>query len=135
MSCEFDSHLLRQITMKYPPHDFEDWLLMNPIDTDIKVNIKNGEFFGTHVTKELRKNSPAPTPQKIETTKDYVNEPDHYQIFPDMQVIDVIRKTLTEEEFRGFCKGNILKYRLRDKQDQKEDYEKAKKYKNYLSNT
>jgi hypothetical protein len=75
----------------------------------------------------------APTTQKAKVEiKNYVHEPSHYQIFPDTQVIDVIKKALTKEEFIGFCKGNILKYRLRDKQDRNEDYEKSKKYQMYL---
>ena len=42
-----------------------------------------------------------------------VYRPAHYQIFPDTEVIDLIQTVLTPEEYRGYCKGNILKYRLR----------------------
>ena len=46
--------------------------------------------------------------------EDLVNNPKHYMLFADgMESFDVIRKTLTPEEFIGFLKGNILKYRLR----------------------
>ena len=61
-----------------------------------------------------------------------VRQPGHYKIFPDTEVIDLIRKCLTEEEFKGFCKGNILKYRLRDKENLDEDFAKSKEYKGYL---
>lgn len=61
-----------------------------------------------------------------------VKQPGHYKIFPDEEVIDLIKKCLTEEEFRGYCKGNILKYRLRDKNDIIEDFDKSKEYKRYL---
>lgn len=44
---------------------------------------------------------------------DEINNPAHYMLFPDMQAIDVIRASLTAEEFVGYCKGNALKYRLR----------------------
>tara|TARA_R110002020_G_scaffold475368_1_gene709764 strand:- start:544 stop:828 length:285 start_codon:yes stop_codon:yes gene_type:complete len=45
---------------------------------------------------------------------DLVNSPKHYMLFADgMEPFDVIRKTLTPEEYIGFLKGNILKYRLR----------------------
>jgi len=44
---------------------------------------------------------------------DEINSPSHYMLFPDMEAIDVIRAVLTPEEFRGFCKCNALKYRLR----------------------
>jgi hypothetical protein len=32
-----------------------------------------------------------------------------------IECIDAIRAALTPEEFRGFCKGNILKYVWREK--------------------
>lgn len=44
---------------------------------------------------------------------DEVNHPQHYQLFPDMEAFDVIKRTLSPEELRGYLKGNILKYRLR----------------------
>lgn len=44
---------------------------------------------------------------------DEVNNPRHYDLFPGQQAIDVIKAALTPEEFRGYCKGNALKYRLR----------------------
>jgi hypothetical protein len=46
------------------------------------------------------------------------------------EVIDLIHDYLTPEEFRGYCKGNILKYRLRagHKGDATEDIAKAKQY-------
>lgn len=39
--------------------------------------------------------------------------PDHYKLDGGREVIDVIKLMLTEEELRGFCKGNFLKYTLR----------------------
>lgn len=39
--------------------------------------------------------------------------PDHYKLDGGREVIDVIKIMLTEEELRGFCKGNYLKYMLR----------------------
>ena len=44
---------------------------------------------------------------------DEINSPAHYRLFPDMEAIDVIQRTLTPEEFKGYLKGNALKYRLR----------------------
>ena len=37
----------------------------------------------------------------------------HYELWENFEAIDVIKLVLTEEEYRGFLKGNILKYRLR----------------------
>lgn len=63
---------------------------------------------------------------------DMVEEPEHYKIFADQEVIDIIRKSLSKEEFAGYCKGNILKYRLRDKHNNEEDFAKSKQYKKYM---
>lgn len=46
--------------------------------------------------------------------KDLVNNPKHYDLFADgTQSFSVIKRTLSKEEYIGFLKGNILKYRLR----------------------
>ena len=34
---------------------------------------------------------------------------DHYR-HGEIECIDAIQAALTPEEFRGFCKGNVLKY-------------------------
>lgn len=44
---------------------------------------------------------------------DEINNPQHYQLFPDTQAIDVIEAALTPAEYIGYLKGNALKYRLR----------------------
>lgn len=44
---------------------------------------------------------------------DEINNPKHYQLFPDMQAIDVISAVLSRGELIGYLKGNALKYRLR----------------------
>lgn len=33
----------------------------------------------------------------------------------DVECIDAIRAALTPEEFRGFCKGNVIKYVWRER--------------------
>lgn len=38
---------------------------------------------------------------------------EHYQ--GEIECIDAIRAALTPEEFRGFCKGNVLKYIWRER--------------------
>ena len=45
---------------------------------------------------------------------DQVNQPDHYRQ-GEIECIDAIRAALTPEEFRGFCKGNVLKYVWRER--------------------
>lgn len=53
----------------------------------------------------------------------------HYKDMP-MQPWDVMQAVLTPEEFRGFLKGNIIKYSLRagKKAGADDDAEKAKHY-------
>lgn len=65
---------------------------------------------------------------------DAVEKPSHYMAFPDMEAIDIIRKVLTPDEFKGYCKGNILKYRLRagNKDKLEQDIGKADKYREWL---
>ena len=62
-------------------------------------------------------------------TTDKVNSPSHYQI-GEIETIDIIQTMLTPEEYVGFIKGNIIKYRERApyKGQSEEDYKKAKKY-------
>jgi len=45
---------------------------------------------------------------------DMVNEPPHYNA-GEIECIDAIRAALTEEEFRGYCKGNMIKYEWRER--------------------
>lgn len=62
---------------------------------------------------------------------DPVSKPNHYMLFADgTEAIDVIIKTLTPEEFIGYCKGNVLKYRLRagKKDALEQDIAKANTY-------
>lgn len=45
---------------------------------------------------------------------DAVHHPQHYTLPGlDVEGVDVIRAVLTPEEFKGWCKGNALKYSLR----------------------
>ncbi|AGY36908.1 hypothetical protein FIVT_0009 [Erwinia phage FE44] len=48
-------------------------------------------------------------PQDIEG----VRTPSHYMLFDDIEAIEVIARSMTREQFKGYCLGNILKYRLR----------------------
>lgn len=44
---------------------------------------------------------------------DGVKQPSHYQLFEGVEAIEVIARSMTQEMFKGYCLGNILKYRLR----------------------
>lgn len=45
---------------------------------------------------------------------DPVNGPGHYRQ-GGVECIDAIQAALTVEEFRGYCKGNVLKYVWRER--------------------
>ena len=51
----------------------------------------------------------------------------------NIECIDAIRAALSPEEFRGFCKGNIIKYTWREAfKGGDVDIKKARAYINYL---
>lgn len=50
---------------------------------------------------------------KPAVTDDGVRKPSHYQVFDGVESIEIIARSMTVSEFRGFCMGNVLKYRLR----------------------
>lgn len=76
--------------------------------------------------------------KKASPVTDAVNHPTHYNLFADgsLEVKEAIKKLLTPEEYAGYLKGNILKYRLRagNKDDTLQDIAKAKKYNEFLAN-
>ena len=64
---------------------------------------------------------------------DNVNFPPHYTQ-GSIECIESIRAALTPEEFRGFCKGNALKYVWRERhKGGKESLQKAQWYLNELT--
>lgn len=69
---------------------------------------------------------------------DMVNHPPHYKLANGMESIDVIRAVLSPEEYKGWCKGNALKYQFRagkkDPAKESEDYRKAEFFLKELSN-
>ena len=67
------------------------------------------------------------------TVDDPVNHPTHYTS-GEIECIDAIRAALAPEEFRGFCKGNVIKYVWRSnlKGDRIKDQKKALWYLNRL---
>lgn len=61
---------------------------------------------------------------------DEVHNPDHYKLDGlNIEAVDAIKAVLTDEEFKGWCKGNALKYLMRagkkDKNKEKQDFAKA----------
>jgi len=63
---------------------------------------------------------------------DKVNHPNHYKSGA-IEVIDYIKDQLTPDEFRGYIKGNLLKYISRERhKNGDEDLKKAQFYLNFL---
>ena len=60
---------------------------------------------------------------------DAVQNPQHYTL-GEIECIDAIKASMTQEEFKGFLKGNIQKYmwRYEKKQNPVQDLEKARWY-------
>ena len=65
--------------------------------------------------------------------KDNVNHPAHYT-FGKYEVIDIIKDQLSEEQFKGYCLGNAIKYicRCQHKGKFKEDLKKSIWYLNKI---
>ena len=67
-------------------------------------------------------------PQEQVVIGDPVNHPSHYGQ-GEIEAIDYIKDFLTEEEFIGYCRGNIAKYLHRWRyKNGKQDLEKAEWY-------
>jgi len=62
---------------------------------------------------------------------DNVNSPAHYQSEKGIECIDAIEAALTPEEFRGYLKGNCIKYIWRERL--KGGIESCKKAQYYLN--
>ena len=59
-------------------------------------------------------------------------KPSHYAV-GGIETIDFIRAKLTKEEYKGYCKGNVIKYLSRaDYKGGVEDLKKAAKYLEWL---
>lgn len=61
---------------------------------------------------------------------DEVHNPKHYKLNGlNIEAVDVVKAVLTEEEFKGWCRGNALKYLMRagkkDRDKEKQDFAKA----------
>ena len=67
--------------------------------------------------------------------EDNVNSPAHYK-YGKKETIDVICDCMTDDEYHGYLKGNVLKYvsRYKFKGEPLEDLQKAQWYLNKLIN-
>lgn len=68
---------------------------------------------------------------EVETKAEQVHSPKHYNVLEDIEAIQIIAGSMSQDMFKGYCLGNILKYRLRcgAKDDVNQELAKADKYK------
>ena len=68
--------------------------------------------------------------------KDEVHNPSHYQV-ADQSVQDIIKLSFTHQEYMGWLRGNIIKYRMRagikNKDTIIQDLDKANKYQEFYN--
>ena len=73
------------------------------------------------------------TQPPLYTSTDNVRSPPHYTKGA-IECIEAIQSALTEEEFRGYCKGNAMKYIWRERhKGGEESIEKAMWYLDYMT--
>lgn len=101
---------------------YADWVKQNPD--------------GARGTLKTKAAASAPTPAVIETetpTHDPIHNPSHYTN-GGIEFIEVLRAKLSSDEFRGFLKGNVIKYTLRaEHKDGAQDYAKGARYAKWLA--
>ena len=135
--------------IKTPSERFEDTLKAHLNHDLIKEHLEKKDKTLNDLRKEYNFNDVQTRPLNVDAERyswlahfddegnlkiDKVNSPNHYKLRGlDIEAIDVIRGALTEDEFRGFCKGNVLKYTIREgHKNGDEDLKKAKKYLEFL---
>lgn len=71
-----------------------------------------------------------PVKHKLMFESDNVHHPKHYETYiKGLETIDIIYAALGPDLFKGYCRGNVLKYLLRaDQKNGVEDLEKAAVY-------
>lgn len=70
---------------------------------------------------------------ELMTGFDPVENPRHYKGRFGLEAIDVHKNFMSDEELRGYYKGNVLKYLLRERhKNGLEDLKKAKKHLEFL---
>lgn len=95
------------ISIKYGkhPHELEVALVKWPSRTHSEVSHSVSALMVTSQAQDTQSKPPV--------ADDGVRQPSYYQVFPGLESIEVIARSMTEAEFRGFCMGNTLKYRMR----------------------
>ena len=90
------------------------------------------EVCGAHINPDYQKGPICGA--CLKEKEDVVLSPSHYTA-GGIETIDFIRAKLTPDEFRGFCKGSVIKYlsRANLKGSEEQDYAKASFYSRMLA--
>lgn len=116
---------------------------IRPSDTpESKTDTEKPESGIQNVCSCLEQSSEHPVtfPEKVlshqsqDPAHDPVKAPNHYTV-GGLEVKEILKAKLTPEEYRGYCKGNIIKYLMRaeHKGNPVQDYAKANQYSQWLA--
>ena len=93
-------------------------------NTDIAVDGINGEFGWREKRFDYAKQGATG-----DVVTDFVNSPPHYQSASGIECIEAIKAQMSNEEYRGYLRGNVVKYLWRYQQKGgKQSLEKARWY-------
>lgn len=98
------------------------------LDKETKEMIESGAIIIPSLSKCIGLSS---VNGEIDLPKEAVKHPSHYNQ-GNIEVIDYLEDQLSEDEFYGFCIGNVLKYVSRAKHKRETPLEDLKKSKFYL---
>jgi hypothetical protein len=118
-SEDVDPNISDRVVIDVPTEDYYP-LIFREKPTEIKILYWRGRF-PEFVVKDAI---------EFFRGEDEINHPQHYGGDTVYETIKVLRAWLTPEEFRGFLRGNAIKYqsRLGKKDEAKEDAAKAAWY-------
>ena len=137
---EFSCRCLPKWCPEHPNRDYLGEKVKAP-EGERRETKQENEVIYAETMEEFEKRETGPdmgTPARVKpevvTVSDPVNHPDHYTD-GGIETITILQAKLSDEEFRGYCRGNAIKYLSRASKktpDPKQDYEKAQWYLNKL---
>ena len=112
--------------------DAKTGYLTASVDTVYFVRCESGESKSARrfLTYEQLTGAAKENPKQEKPSADCVKSPNHYQLMDGIESIEIIARSMTREQWKGFCLGNMLKYRIRagKKGDLQQDIDKANFY-------
>ena len=143
VSEDFEQHEEESLQHRQTLAYYDDEALSPSYSDAVKAGMTFAEYTGANITEESLDFEPKEeevlrgiTAESLnfeEAPKsDAVNHPSHYNRY-SREVIESIKGLCTPEEFRGYLKGNIIKYSARySGKDGLQDIDKLAKYTQFL---